>query len=72
MNTILKYFLYFLFGYIIYLLLKYKKIEGFGIELNVLSNILKEQSNLGCSNFVCEQDPWYVNQHSIWRTKKKE
>ena len=69
MNTILKYFLYFLFGYIIYLLLKYKKIEGFGIELNVLSNILKEQSNLGCSNFVCEQDPWYVNQHSIWRTK---
>lgn len=69
MNTILKYFLYFLFGYIIYLLLNYKKIEGFGIELNVLSNILKEQSNLGCSNFVCEKDPYYINPYSLWRTK---
>ena len=69
MNTILKYFLYFLFGYIIYLLLNYKKIEGFGIELNVISNILKEQSNLGCSNFICEQDPYYINSYSLWRTK---
>ena len=69
MNTILKYFLYFLFGYIIYLLLNYKKIEGFGIELNVISNILKEQSNLGCSNFVCDQDPYYINSYSLWRTK---
>lgn len=69
MNTILKYFLYFLFGYIIYLLLNYKKIEGFGIELNVISNILKEQSNLGCSNFVCEQDPYYINPYSLWGTK---
>ena len=69
MNTILKYFLYFLFGFIIYLLLNYKKVEGFENELSLLFSILRDRTDVGCQNYVCDQDPWYVNSHSIWYNK---
>ena len=69
MNKILKYFLYFLLGFILYLLLNNKIIEGFENELSLLFNVLKDRTDIGCHNYKCQQDEYYINPYSIWRTK---
>jgi len=71
MNKILKYFLYFLFGFIIYLILNNKVIEGFENELSLIFSILKERQDIGCNNYTCKDDPYEVNHYSQWESKIK-
>ena len=71
MKKILKYILYFLFGFIlIYFLFKNKIIEGLdNNDFSLLYAIMKERKEIGCSNYICEEDPYYINTFSLWRNK---
>jgi len=70
MNRFLKYILFFLLGFIIYLLLNNKLIEGFENELTLLFSILKERTDIGCNNYYCENDH-EINPNSYWEKKIK-
>jgi hypothetical protein len=68
MNRFLKYILFFLLGFIIYLLINNKLIEGYENELTLLFNILKERTDIGCDNYRCEDD-YEINPHTRWEQK---
>jgi hypothetical protein len=49
MNSYLKFFLYFLVGFILYYLLRNKIVEGFSeVDLDLLFGIMKERTDIGC------------------------
>ena len=70
MNKFLKYILFFLLGFIIYLLIINKLIEGYENELTLLFNILKDRTDIGCYNYPINcKDDHQVNPHSRWEKK---
>ena len=68
MNKLNKYFLYFLFGIIIYYLLNNKLVEGYN-DLTLLFSVLKDRTDIGCSNYTCEKDEYFINPYSKWLSK---
>lgn len=70
MNKFLKYIFYFTLFILLYLLITKNIIEGYNIDdFKLLFKISKDRHNVGCQNFVCEQDPIYVNPYSKWNNK---
>lgn len=68
MNRFLKYILFFLVIFIIYLLINNKLIEGYENELRLLFNISKDRTDIGCNNYQCVDD-YEVNPNTRWQKK---